>query len=155
MKAGRNDTCPCGSGKKYKKCCLAKDNKRSLEQTAASSPPPSSVGVLRPASAIATERPSLLVEPRRPRRQTAGAPLAARSDRRARQARWREFESQSGEARIAVFLETLEDVELMDDDFAFEMLSVLHPEAGQNGSRTRFAECVDALRERLAGGIRP
>ena len=22
---GRNDPCPCGSGKKYKKCCLAKD----------------------------------------------------------------------------------------------------------------------------------
>jgi tetratricopeptide (TPR) repeat protein len=24
-KPGRNDPCPCGSGKKYKKCCLAKD----------------------------------------------------------------------------------------------------------------------------------
>jgi preprotein translocase subunit SecA len=24
-KVGRNDPCPCGSGKKYKKCCLAKD----------------------------------------------------------------------------------------------------------------------------------
>ncbi len=24
MKAGRNDPCPCGSGKKYKKCCLDK-----------------------------------------------------------------------------------------------------------------------------------
>ena len=24
-KTGRNDPCPCGSGKKYKKCCLAKD----------------------------------------------------------------------------------------------------------------------------------
>jgi len=23
-KVGRNDSCPCGSGKKYKKCCLAK-----------------------------------------------------------------------------------------------------------------------------------
>ncbi|MGB5299295.1 MAG: SEC-C metal-binding domain-containing protein, partial [Thiogranum sp.] len=23
-KVGRNDPCPCGSGKKYKKCCLAK-----------------------------------------------------------------------------------------------------------------------------------
>jgi len=23
--AGRNDPCPCGSGKKYKKCCLARD----------------------------------------------------------------------------------------------------------------------------------
>ena len=22
-KVGRNDACPCGSGKKYKKCCLA------------------------------------------------------------------------------------------------------------------------------------
>jgi hypothetical protein len=25
MKVGRNDPCPCGSGKKYKKCCIAKD----------------------------------------------------------------------------------------------------------------------------------
>jgi len=25
MKTGRNEACPCGSGKKYKKCCLAKD----------------------------------------------------------------------------------------------------------------------------------
>jgi len=24
-KAGRNDPCPCGSGKKYKKCCLGED----------------------------------------------------------------------------------------------------------------------------------
>jgi len=25
-KIGRNDPCPCGSGRKYKKCCLQKDN---------------------------------------------------------------------------------------------------------------------------------
>src|SRR5260370_1423532 len=25
MKAGRNDPCPCGSGKKYNKCCWTKD----------------------------------------------------------------------------------------------------------------------------------
>ena len=24
-KVGRNDPCPCGSGKKYKKCCMLKD----------------------------------------------------------------------------------------------------------------------------------
>jgi len=24
-KAGRNDPCPCGSGKKYKKCCQDKE----------------------------------------------------------------------------------------------------------------------------------
>lgn len=27
MKIGRNNTCPCGSGKKYKKCCLKKREK--------------------------------------------------------------------------------------------------------------------------------
>jgi len=25
QKVGRNDPCPCGSGKKYKKCCLLKE----------------------------------------------------------------------------------------------------------------------------------
>jgi uncharacterized protein YecA (UPF0149 family) len=33
---GRNDPCPCGSGKKYKKCCLEKDQ----EALAQSLPPP-------------------------------------------------------------------------------------------------------------------
>jgi len=27
-KIGRNDPCPCGSGKKYKQCCLAKPGGR-------------------------------------------------------------------------------------------------------------------------------
>jgi len=26
MKIGRNDPCPCGSGKKFKRCCLGKEN---------------------------------------------------------------------------------------------------------------------------------
>jgi Tfp pilus assembly protein PilF len=34
--AGRNDPCPCGSGKKYKKCCLVKDE----AAAAAARPPP-------------------------------------------------------------------------------------------------------------------
>jgi hypothetical protein len=32
-KIGRNDPCPCGSGKKYKKCCLAQDERRHIEET--------------------------------------------------------------------------------------------------------------------------
>jgi len=31
-KIGRNDPCPCGSGKKYKKCCLHKDEQRQHEE---------------------------------------------------------------------------------------------------------------------------
>ena len=30
MKIGRNDSCPCGSGKKYKKCCM--DNTENIYQ---------------------------------------------------------------------------------------------------------------------------
>ncbi len=32
-KIGRNDQCPCGSGKKYKKCCLNKRKPRSINLT--------------------------------------------------------------------------------------------------------------------------
>ena len=28
-KIGRNDPCPCGSGKKYKKCCMLRDQAQS------------------------------------------------------------------------------------------------------------------------------
>jgi len=31
MKIGRNDLCPCGSGKKYKKCCLGKNSRDDLQ----------------------------------------------------------------------------------------------------------------------------
>lgn len=31
---GRNDPCPCGSGKKYKKCCLPKENQRRGQEMA-------------------------------------------------------------------------------------------------------------------------
>src|SRR6516165_5092437 len=34
--SGRNDPCPCGSGKKYKRCCLEKDAAREREALAAS-----------------------------------------------------------------------------------------------------------------------
>jgi tetratricopeptide (TPR) repeat protein len=34
-KPGRNDRCPCGSGKKYKVCCLPKDEARRAKEAAA------------------------------------------------------------------------------------------------------------------------
>ena len=40
-KPGRNDPCPCGSGKKYKRCCLAKDEQAERTALADTSPRPS------------------------------------------------------------------------------------------------------------------
>jgi hypothetical protein len=33
MKTGRNQPCPCGSGKKYKNCCQAKQAERSARRS--------------------------------------------------------------------------------------------------------------------------
>ena len=33
MKPGRNDPCPCGSGKKYKQCCLGRDSASVVDLT--------------------------------------------------------------------------------------------------------------------------
>jgi hypothetical protein len=32
QKPGRNDPCPCGSGRKYKKCCLVRRQRVSFAQ---------------------------------------------------------------------------------------------------------------------------
>ena len=32
MSIGRNEPCPCGSGKKYKKCCMQKKNVFQLQE---------------------------------------------------------------------------------------------------------------------------
>ncbi len=149
MKTGRNDPCPCGSGKKYKKCCLPKDQEASSRETAVIAPPPSSGALARSVPSLIQQNPNP-VGPNAPARAVEAPapprppdPVAERGE-----SRWREFESQNDEGRIAVFLETLEDSELMDDEMAFEMLSILHSDAVQSGGRTRFAECVGALRDR-------
>lgn len=38
-KPGRNDLCPCGSGQKYKRCCLARDDAAAAADRAAAPPP--------------------------------------------------------------------------------------------------------------------
>lgn len=43
-KTGRNDSCPCGSGKKFKKCCESKGKTKTLnsERVSLQQPPMSS-----------------------------------------------------------------------------------------------------------------
>jgi tetratricopeptide (TPR) repeat protein len=43
-KIGRNNLCPCGSGKKYKHCCLEKDEAAERKLAAAASAPPRLIG---------------------------------------------------------------------------------------------------------------
>jgi hypothetical protein len=53
-KIGRNDPCPCDSGKKYKKCCLPKDERTRIENELETQ--------LAAREAMLAEREALLVE---------------------------------------------------------------------------------------------
>jgi hypothetical protein len=141
MKTGRNDPCPCGSGKKYKKCCLQKDQeanaRRPLIPTSSHRDLPAAPP--RPARPVAPphiSRPKPPPEPPDPAMEKINA-------------RWREFEAQDPAGRVAVYRKALDEPELMEDEIAFEMLSCLHTDALQSGERSRFDEYVAALRERL------
>jgi hypothetical protein len=136
MNVGRNDSCPCGSGKKFKKCCISKNQsttysaqgslpKMLLPGASSSSPPVlPSASELKPITA-----PS---DPSEERRKTF----------------WNEFKSQEEEGRRAIFLRTLDDKELMTDEMAFEMLSLLHEDAVSADGKARFAELVKSLADR-------
>jgi hypothetical protein len=132
MKIGRNDPCPCGSGKKYKKCCLGKDQ----EARALASQPPA------PASPLPTEHQprAELAPPPPPREKRSPTPA---------EKRWEEFEKADREGQYALFLKTLDEPELMDDENAFEMLNVLYRHAVEHNERERYDGLVRLLRERL------
>jgi hypothetical protein len=142
MKTGRNDPCPCGSGKKYKKCCLNKDAEAAARNPLPALPPrettaaaPRRAAAAPPAAPPPAFRPAPPPKPR--------DPIAEKGH-----ARWEEFEAQDATGRIAVFFKTVDDPELMNEEMAFEMLAHLHQDAVTAGERPRFAELVAALRER-------
>ena len=108
MKAGRNDLCPCRSGKKYKKCCLAKDERAAATPTAPHSFSSSS-NVRTTAAAVA--RPSPV--PRASRESAAASPptdAARGAGRRLLHA----IEGPDAAGRAAIFLEAVRDDELME-----------------------------------------
>lgn len=135
MKAGRNDPCPCGSGRKYKKCCLNKDE--AAEQAPAQQ-------VTKAMQAIAAARPPSHAP-------SAPAPPTDPEDPQmaARVARWEEFEGADHEQRAAIFQRTLDEPDLMDHENAFGMLDALFTEAMKRKEWDRFEGWVEALRQRV------
>jgi len=129
MNLGRNDPCHCGSGKKYKKCCLAKDEEAKRAEQAKPIAPAA------PAAAPPAKPRDLPKPPPDPRMEAWNA-------------RWEEFEAADYEGQLDLFARTLDDPELMDGEMAFEMLSHLFPETVKHSERDRFDALVESLRER-------
>jgi len=127
MSLGRNDPCLCGSGKKYKKCCLPKDEKARHEISEES--PDAAPGPQSGKGRNAPERePDPITE--------------------AWQARLREFRAADYESGYELFSRTLDDPELMDGEMAFEMLSAMFSASARLEHRYRFDALIESLEER-------
>lgn len=146
MKVGRNDPCPCGSGKKYKKCCLPGDQKAAYRRNLQTQGEGTFVSAEKQAAAPHLQTKVSFPAPPRPPEQPKPPPDPHME---AIETRWKEFEKQDYEGRIALFLKTLEEKELMDDQLAFDMLDQLYLATSQHNERDRFATLIAALRERL------
>jgi hypothetical protein len=119
MNVGRNDPCPCGSGKKYKKCCLAKDEVAARQ--------------------AAQERTRVVraVEPRAGSDPFAGFPAytppplpeprSRSSAEVAREELWAAFQAADVAEQTALFRRAIADG-LLDDEYAYEMLAYLRDE---------------------------
>ena len=136
MHTGRNDPCPCGSGKKYKKCCLPRDKEKEDSRIKALQVKNAALGL----EPVSRAPGAVLIPP--------GPELPDDPETAALDALWDEFEAADYEGRIALFCKGMEEPDLIDADMAFEMLSLIHNLAVARDERDRFAAFVAALRER-------
>ncbi len=147
MKVGRNDECHCGSGKKYKKCCLAAD------QVAEQSKPANLLLRSNDARDNAAVD-SAFVETHgfgkvRSNALSVPSPKPADPKMDAINARWKEFEEATEVVRRELYIKTLDDPELMDDEMAFEMLNRLYQSTINSDERDVWDNLIEQLRERF------
>lgn len=118
----RNAPCPCGSGKKYKKCCLPKELEAERAKAAAALIP------------TRAEPESETVSPPRSKKQQEQDEL------------WDQFEKANYEEKFALFQKGLQEG-LLDKDYTFEMLSSIHSLTRKKGEYTRFNQLIELLRQ--------
>ncbi len=130
MKVGRNDPCPCGSGKKYKKCCLLQVQQQAITARKAQQ------------ATVTTTKPTITSSER-----LAGSPdhttavEAANAPVSAIDRCWDQFEASDYEERIRLFLQTLDEPDVMDDEMAFDMLTDLSGASIKRNERARLRPC--------------
>ena len=133
MKVGRNDPCPCGSGKKYKKCCLSKDE-ASARQAAK--------GLAETVRALEVNPPNF---PRQfadfPELPELPEPKPLSPEDEARVLLWEEFEDAESDALPALFRRGLAE-HVLDDELTFEMLTAIYDE----GPESAILGLLDELR---------
>lgn len=127
MKIGRNDPCPCGSGKKYKRCCLKKEQELQRQEREKKA---------EQVKAQSKEQFKASPKPLDPRIQAFDK-------------RYDAFMAADYEGKINLYQQTLKEPEIMDGEMAFEMLNTLHDLSVEHGEKERFFAWRRELKEAL------
>src|SRR5436190_17362678 len=122
MRAGRNDPCPCGSGKKYKKCCWNADQDTESKKQLPMPEP----------KYLAAERPPQGPQPALPPPPPPPPPKPPGPE----EMRWEEFKKADYPERLRLFQQTLDDG-LMDGENATGMLEGLSGDLTEHNERER------------------
>jgi|GEM_PF-6011742 len=125
---GRNDPCPCGSGKKYKYCCLRKEEEkrakeRSREQKSRQEE----------SSEANSDENSADVDPKKENREELDRLFT-------------KFERMDLEERFEFFHENYQDADKIAGDYATEMLLLLFPESARQGKLSRYLSLDKKIR---------
>lgn len=131
-KLGRNDPCPCGSGKKYKQCCLLKEKDAAQERRAATSSTPAEAEQ----DLAPPPTPPLTLADTQTARDDPFEPL------------WNEFNDASYADKITWIFRTLDNKEVeLDSEIVFDLFEKLYSDCIENDDRAHFNEIAEHLRK--------
>lgn len=133
---GRNDPCPCGSGKKYKKCCWAKDKAEQQAKQAVVNKPPVTKSVQD--EWVETDLPPLFNPPKP---EPEPDPLIEQFN-----TFWEAFEDASYEERWQLLDDLwVNQPELLDGELIFETGNRLFGQAVNKDDVARFSRFLDQI----------
>ena len=139
---GRNDPCPCGSGKKYKKCCLPKDRAARIQTLEARETPE----LPETAAPLDYYEPELTVKPA----ARGDSPPAPEVDPLLQRinAFWEQFMDAPYEKQWSLVTQMLaEEPELCDGEMVFEIANTLFERAIAAGELERYQQLLNQLEQ--------
>jgi len=133
-KIGRNDPCPCGSGKKYKKCCLEKNEQAAKRMPAADDDE-------------AGEDKELEYTPAFLRQMGKEAKKRASPERKRWMRFWEEFEEASVDEKIERASELIESIPEFKGELAFSLMDILRNPLQKSGRAKDLDKLIRRVKE--------
>ena len=152
---GRNEKCPCGSGVKYKRCCLQRD-REAIDQKIRAEQQTRVDAALAVTLARDTDlaRQSAEMNEKRKLFSEQASLETIRVDEMMTPAEvfvdrfMTDFEKVDDAERLVLFCQALDDREIFDGDLVYEMVNVIHDREVVPGKRECSEESLLLLRER-------